>query len=82
MQSSWVTWPTTLAMAVPVPADSVRGVSLIADGRQELDKGILVGDKKVNGVGAEIALNPVSGLIQGIVPGATMRTHGLTGSAV
>ncbi|AEI08896.1 envelope lipids regulation factor [Corynebacterium resistens DSM 45100] len=57
----------------PVPADSVRGVSLIADGRQELDKGILVGDKKVNGVGAEIALNPVSGLIQGIVPGATMR---------
>ena len=57
----------------PVPANSVLGVSLIADGRQELDKGNLVGAKGIRGTGAEIALNPVSGLIQGIVPGATMR---------
>ena len=33
----------------------------------------LIGDKNVKGVGAEIALNPVSGLVQPIVPGATMR---------
>ncbi|MCG7259345.1 MULTISPECIES: cutinase family protein [unclassified Corynebacterium] len=57
----------------PVPADRVLGVSLIADGRQELDKGKLVGAQGIRGIGAEIALNPVSGLIQTIVPGATMR---------
>ena len=57
----------------PVPADRVLGVSLIADGRQELDKGKLVGAQGIRGTGAEIALNPVSGLIQTIVPGATMR---------
>lgn len=57
----------------PVPADRVLGVSLIADGRQELDKGKLVGAQGIRGTGAEIALNPVSGLIQAIVPGATMR---------
>ncbi|SCX00826.1 cutinase family protein [Corynebacterium jeikeium] len=57
----------------PVPADRVLGVSLIADGRQELDKGKLVGAQGIRGTGAEIALNPVSGLIQPIVPGATMR---------
>ena len=57
----------------PVPANLVLGVSLIADGRQELDKGTLVGAKGIRGTGAEIALNPVSGLIQTIVPGATMR---------
>lgn len=57
----------------PVPADRILGVALIADGRQELDKGTLVGAKGIRGTGAEIALNPVSGLIQTIVPGATMR---------
>ena len=57
----------------PVPADRVLGVSLIADGRQELDKGKLVGAQGIRGTGAEIALNQVSGLIQTIVPGATMR---------
>ncbi|RAV32496.1 cutinase family protein [Corynebacterium heidelbergense] len=57
----------------PVPAGSVAGVSLIADGRQELTKGKLIGKQGINGVGAEIALAPVSGLIKGIIPGATMR---------
>ena len=57
----------------PVPAEAVRGVSLIADGRQELNKGILVGNKDVNGVGAEIVMQPLGGIVQGIVPGATMR---------
>lgn len=57
----------------PIPAENVAGVALIADGRQQLDKGNLIGDENVKGVGAEIALNPVSGLVQPIVPGATMR---------
>lgn len=57
----------------PVPAESIAGVALVADGRQELGKGTLVGNKKNRGVGAEVALNMVSGLVQPIVPGATMR---------
>lgn len=57
----------------PVPASRIAGVALIADGRQELDKGTLVGAQGIGGVGAEVALNPVSGLVQPIVPGATMR---------
>lgn len=56
----------------PVPAESVVGVALIADGRRQDGVGINPG-AHVGGVGAEIALQPVSTLIQGIVPGATMR---------
>ena len=56
----------------PVPAESVAGVALIADGRRQDGVGINPG-AHVGGVGAEIALQPVSTLIQGIVPGATMR---------
>lgn len=56
-----------------VPADTIAGVTVIADGRQEDGKGTLVGNKDIKGTGAEIALNPVSGVIQPIVPGATMR---------
>lgn len=56
----------------PVPAESVAGVALIADGRRQDGVGINPG-APLDGVGAEIALQPVSTLIQGIVPGATMR---------
>lgn len=56
----------------PVPAESVAGVALIADGRRQDGVGINPG-APIGGVGAEIALQPVSTLIQGIVPGATMR---------
>ncbi len=56
----------------PIPAESVAGVALIADGRRQDGVGINPG-AHVGGVGAEIALQPVSTLIQGIVPGATMR---------
>lgn len=57
----------------PVPASSVAGVALIADGRFERDKGNFIGNTNNTGVGAEISLNIVSGLVQPIVPGATMR---------
>ncbi|WP_175973937.1 cutinase family protein [Corynebacterium sp. Marseille-Q2823] len=56
----------------PIPAESVAGGGLIADGRRQDGVGINPG-AHVGGVGAEIALQPVSTLIQGIVPGATMR---------
>lgn len=56
----------------PVPAERIRGVAMIADGRREPGVGQHVGNP-VNGVGAEIALQPLNLLIQGIVPGATMR---------
>ncbi|MFH6888712.1 cutinase family protein [Corynebacterium aurimucosum] len=56
----------------PIPAENVAGVALIADGRRQDGVGINPG-AHVGGVGAEIALQPVSTLIQGIVPGATMR---------
>ena len=57
----------------PVPAESILGVALIADGRMEKTRGELVGNKEVMGQGAELALQPVNGLVQGVVPGATMR---------
>ena len=56
----------------PIPADAVAGVALVADGRRQDGVGVNPG-VQVGGVGAEIALQPVSTLIQGIVPGATMR---------
>lgn len=55
-----------------IPADNVAGVAIVADGRRENGVGINPGFD-LGGVGAEIALQPVSGLVQGIVPGATMR---------
>lgn len=59
--------------AGPVPAASVAGVSLIADGRREDGRGTLVGSPAVQGIGAEIALSSVNLLVQPIVPGASMR---------
>lgn len=62
----------------PVTADRVAGVALIADGRREPGVGIDAG-RPVDGVGAEIALQDLSGAIQAIVPGATMRGPRLGG---
>lgn len=56
----------------PVPADRVLGVTLLADGRREPGVGNHVGTK-VRGIGAEIALQPVSALVQAVTPGASMR---------
>lgn len=56
----------------PISADSVLGVALVADGRRENGVGQNPG-VELSGVGAEIALEPISGLVQPIVPGATMR---------
>lgn len=55
-----------------IPADRVRGVALIADGRRENGVGQNPG-VELNGIGAEIALQPVNGLVQFVTPGATMR---------
>jgi len=55
-----------------VPADRIRGVALIADGRREPGVGQVPGTH-VSGVGAEVALQPLNLLVQPIVPGATMR---------
>lgn len=55
-----------------IPAERIRGVVAIADGRRTADAGQTVGNP-VSGVGAEVALQPLSGLIQPVVPGATMR---------
>lgn len=56
----------------PIPAEAVAGVVAIADGRREPGVGINPG-VELGGIGAEIALEPVSALVQPIVPGATMR---------
>ena len=56
----------------PVPADKIRGVALVADGRRENGVGVNPGNP-LSGIGAEIALEPVSNLVQVVVPGATMR---------
>ncbi|ALC06928.1 hypothetical protein CDES_12920 [Corynebacterium deserti GIMN1.010] len=55
-----------------IPADSIRGVALVADGRREPGVGQYPGTF-VDGVGAEVALQPLNLLVQPIVPGATMR---------
>lgn len=55
-----------------IPAERVRGVALVADGRRQAGVGQAVGNP-VGGVGAEIALQPLNAVIQAIVPGATMR---------
>ncbi len=55
-----------------VPAESVAQVVLVADPRRENSVGINPG-VPLEGVGAEIRLQPVSALIQPVTPGATMR---------
>ncbi|WP_026165917.1 cutinase family protein [Corynebacterium mastitidis] len=55
-----------------VPAERVRGIALVADGRRVPEQGVAVGNP-VSGVGAEVALQPLNAVVQPIVPGATMR---------
>ncbi|MDY3128161.1 MAG: cutinase family protein [Corynebacterium sp.] len=55
-----------------IPAESVAGVAVVADGRRQNGVGINPG-VELGGVGAEVALQPVTGLIQLVVPGASMR---------
>lgn len=55
-----------------VPAERVRGVLAIADGRRVPGVGQQVGNP-VAGVGAEVALQPLSAVVQPVVPGASMR---------
>ncbi|MGP6175238.1 cutinase family protein [Corynebacterium sp. A21] len=55
-----------------VPADRIRGVALVADGRREPGVGQVPG-VQVDGVGAEITLESLNLLVQAVVPGATMR---------
>ena len=55
-----------------VPADRIRGVALVADGRREAGVGQSVGTP-VPGVGAEISLKPLNAAVQLVMPGATMR---------
>ena len=55
-----------------IPAERVRGAAVVADGRRVPGVGVVPGTQ-VSGVGAEVALAPLSKLVQPIVPGATMR---------
>lgn len=55
-----------------IPADRVRGIALVADGRREQAVGKAVGTP-VPGVGAEISLKPLNSAVQLMTPGATMR---------
>lgn len=55
-----------------IPAERVRGVALVADGRRQNGVGQTVGNP-VSGVGAEISLQPLNLVVQAVVPGATMR---------
>lgn len=55
-----------------IPAERVRGVALVADGRRQNGVGQTVGNP-VSGVGAEISLQSLNLVVQAVVPGATMR---------
>lgn len=55
-----------------IPAERVRGVALIADGRRENGVGQNPG-VELGGIGAEIALQPIHALVQFVTPGASMR---------
>ncbi|AZA12552.1 cutinase family protein [Corynebacterium choanae] len=57
---------------IPIPAERIRGVALIADGRREAAIGNHVGTP-VGGVGAEISLEPLGDVTKLVMPGATMR---------
>ncbi|QGU01119.1 Cutinase [Corynebacterium kalinowskii] len=55
-----------------IPAERVRGVAVVADGRREPGVGQAQGNP-VAGVGAEVSLELLNPLTQAIMPGATMR---------
>ena len=56
----------------PIPADRIRGVLLIADGRREPGVGQYAGTP-VSGVGAEVSLELLNPVVGVVMPGATMR---------
>ncbi|MDU0479139.1 cutinase family protein [Staphylococcus chromogenes] len=56
-----------------VPAERVRGVAVVADGRREPGVGQVPQGNPVAGVGAEVSLQMINPLTQAIMPGATMR---------
>lgn len=53
-----------------IPPERVRGIALLADGRRTPDQGINPG-VPVGGVGAEVSLQPLEGLVQNVAPGAS-----------
>lgn len=55
-----------------VPADTILGATLIADGRRVAGLGVTVGYQPT-GVGAEVAMQPLNMIAGAVVPGATMR---------
>ena len=54
-----------------VPPEKLLGAVMIADGRRESGVGVNPG-VEVPGIGAEIALQPVQGVVNAVTPGATM----------
>ncbi|MDO4910861.1 MAG: cutinase family protein [Corynebacterium sp.] len=56
----------------PIPADLVKGVALVADGRRIQGQGIAVGSIPT-GVGAEVSLEALNPVVQFVIPGASMR---------
>lgn len=54
-----------------VPPEKLLGAVMIADGRRENGVGVNPG-VQVPGVGAEIALKPLQGVVNAVTPGATM----------
>lgn len=55
----------------PVPPEKLLGAVMIADGRRENGVGVNPGGE-LPGVGAEIALKPLQGVVNAVTPGATM----------
>jgi len=55
----------------PIPPERLAGAVMIADGRRENGVGVNPG-AEVGGVGAEIVMQPLQGLVDRVTPGATM----------
>ncbi len=56
----------------PVPAERVSGVALLGDPRRDPAQGVNEG-VELAGVGIELSLQPLGGIVSTVVPGATMR---------
>lgn len=55
-----------------VPAERIAGVALLGDPRRDPNQGVNQG-VPLAGVGVELSLQPLGGIVQAVVPGATMR---------
>ncbi|MDO5029945.1 MAG: cutinase family protein [Corynebacterium sp.] len=55
-----------------VPAERVVGVALLGDPRRDPNQGVNQG-VDLAGVGIELSLRPLNGIVQSVVPGASMR---------